>query len=131
MNAARHPQQPVEVDSYQPRRFRVVARVLVDRQFIAADVLLAVEQAVADAFSFERRFLGQAVTASELVAVMQGVPGVVAVDLDKLYFDGEPAAPNLRLPARVASWDEAASDVKPAELLTVHPAGIELSEMTP
>jgi predicted phage baseplate assembly protein len=93
MNAARHPQQPVEVDSYQPRRFRVVARVLVDRQFIAADVLLAVEQAVADAFSFERRFLGQAVTASELVAVMQGVPGVVAVDLDKLISTGSRRRP--------------------------------------
>jgi predicted phage baseplate assembly protein len=131
MNAARHPQQPVEVDSYQPRRFRVVARVLVDRRFVAADVLLAVEQAVADAFSFEQRFLGQAVTASELVAVMQKVNGVVAVDLDKLYFDGEPAAPYQRLPARVATWDEATRDVKPAELLTMHPEGIELSEMTP
>jgi len=131
MNAARHPQQPVEVDSYQPRRFRVVARILIDRQFIAPDVLKDVEQAVQDAFSFERRSLGQAVTASEVVAVMQGVPGVVAVDLDKLHFDGEPAAPNPRLPARVASWDETSSDVKPAELLTVHPQGIVLTEMTP
>jgi predicted phage baseplate assembly protein len=131
MNAARHPQQPVEIDSYAPSQFRVVARLLVDRAFIAANVLLAVQQAVASAFSFERRYLGQAVTASELVAVMQGVKGVVAVDLDKLHFDGEPAASNPRLPARVATWDEATRDVKPAELLTVHPQGIVLTEMTP
>jgi predicted phage baseplate assembly protein len=131
LDAARHPQQPVEIDSYRRRRFRLVARLLVDRRFVAADVRRAVKQALTDAFSFARRSLGQAVTAGEVVAVMQRVPGVTAVDLDKLYFEGEAALRHARRPARVASWDEASADVKPAELLTIDPEGIELTEMTP
>jgi predicted phage baseplate assembly protein len=131
IGAARHSQQPVEIDSYQPRTFRIAARILVDRQYVASAVLASVQQAVADEMSFERRELGEAVTASQVVAAMQRVAGVVAVDLDQLYFDGQPAQLNLRLPVRVATWDEAAGNVQPAELLTVHPQGIELSELTP
>jgi hypothetical protein len=37
------------------------------------------------AFSFDARAFGQPVAQSEVIAVMQAVPGVVAVDLYKLY----------------------------------------------
>jgi hypothetical protein len=43
-----------------------------------------VRSALLDAFSFERRELGQDVFYSEVVSVIQAVPGVAYVDLDTL-----------------------------------------------
>ena len=37
-----------------------------------------------ETFSFERRELGQQVLLSEVIAVMQSIPGVVYVDVDAL-----------------------------------------------
>ena len=48
-----------------------------------------VEAALRDAFAFEKRSFGQGVTAAEVIAVIQGVPGVVYVDLDALYIEDE------------------------------------------
>ncbi len=46
--------------------------------------LLLLRAALLDAFSFERRNLGQPVYSSEVLSVMQQVAGVVYVDLDIL-----------------------------------------------
>jgi hypothetical protein len=128
IDAARHADQAIQVDLYQPLSFNLAAKVLVDEQYVATDVIVSAVVALEEAFSFERRGFGQAVMKSEVLAVMQGVEGVIAVDLDALYFDGEAYALNTALPARRAYWDQGV--IKPAELLTVHPEGIVLTEMT-
>jgi hypothetical protein len=128
IDAARHPEQPVQVDSFQARTFRAQVKILVDRRHIAADVLAAVKTALIEAFSFKNRAFGQAVTESEVVAVMQRVEGVVAVDLDALFFSGNTPKPNPRLPAHIARWES--GKIKPAELLTIDPGAIELTQMT-
>ena len=52
-------------------------------------VLAAVEQALRDGnFLSLRRDFGQPVTLSEVIAAMQAVAGVIAVDVDKLYRSG-------------------------------------------
>jgi len=129
IDRARHPDRPVRVSSFQPLQFNVAAKILVDPSFIAADVLATVESAVSEKFSFANRAFGQAVTESELVAAMQVVEGVVALDLDALYFSSDAAKANPRLPAHAAHWSS--NQIMPAELLTINPAGIALSEMTP
>lgn len=130
IDAARHPEHEVRIDSYETRRFKVEAGVLVDRDYVAADVLAAVKQALVDSFSFSLRAFGQAATASEILNVMQGVEGVVAVDLDKLYFVNDAAVLRLRLPARIARWNENNLTIEPSELLTIDPDGIVLMEKT-
>jgi hypothetical protein len=128
IDAARHADQAVRVDSYQPLSFNLEAKVLVDERYVTTDVIVAVAAALEDGFSFEQRGFGQAVMKSEVLAVMQGVEGVVAVDLDALYLEGGAHALNTALPARRAYWDQGV--IKPAELLTVRAEGIVLTEMT-
>jgi predicted phage baseplate assembly protein len=128
IDSARHADQAIQVDSYQPLSFNLAAKVLVDEQYVATDVIVSAVVELEEAFSFERRGFGQAVMKSEVLAVMQGVEGVIAVDLDALYLDGETFALNTALPARRAYWDQGV--IEPAELLTVHPEGIVLTEMT-
>jgi hypothetical protein len=59
--------------------------VKVDPDYQTDHVLAAVEKALRSAFSFDARAFGQPVAQSEVIAIMQAVAGVVAVDLYKLY----------------------------------------------
>jgi hypothetical protein len=127
IDAARHTDQTVRIDAYTSRLFDVEAKILIDSDYLFEDVSSTVEKALADAFSFDTRAFGQAVTASEISVTAQAVAGVIAVDLDKLYFDGATALPHERLPANVAHWE--GNQIKPAELLTVNADGIKLTEM--
>jgi hypothetical protein len=126
------------VESYQPLYFNVAAQVLVDPRHVAEHVLAAVAAAVKGAFSFERREFAHPVTAAEVVTVIQGVPGVVMVDLDKLYLfheeapDDTPPNPLAQiLRARAARLDPSAENgTAPAELLLVNPLGIVVEQRT-
>ncbi len=128
IDAARHPDQRVKVESYAALTFNVKAKVQVDYRYSADDVLGAVRRALEQSFSFARRSFGQAVTVCEVLAIIQAVAGVSAVDLDALYFPSEPPDWNPRLPKKMADWEVGIG--KPAKLLTVNPLGIRLKEMT-
>ena len=108
------------------------AKVLVDSRYEAQDVLENVSAALKEAFAFEQRDLGQAVSAAEIIKVIHQVDGVDAVDLDALYIvtDASAATPTLSsvLQANVARWS--GGDVLPAELLLISETGIALEEMT-
>ena len=128
IDAARDPYTPVVLQGHQPIYFRLSAKLLVDERYVKEDVFEELETTLLDAFSFARRAFGQAVTAAEVIALMQGVAGVIAVDLDTLYRDGSPAVLNTILLASTARLTNIT--FFPAELLLVHPLGIELTEMT-
>jgi hypothetical protein len=85
MQMAGDPYVPLRVQTYRQAYFRMAARVKVDPDYQRDHVLAAVEKALRTSFSFDARAFGQPVTQSEVIAVMQAVPGVVAVDLYKLY----------------------------------------------
>ena len=85
MKAAREQGAPLVILPYVKRAFRVHLLLKVDTRYVKEKVHEAVEAALRDAFSFGRRAFGQFVTASEVVAVAQSVPGVVAVDLEALH----------------------------------------------
>jgi hypothetical protein len=127
INSSRHVDQTVRIDSYQSLLFDLEAKLLIDPDYLFNDVQTGVEQALTAAFSFDSRSFGQAVTGSEIIATCQAVAGVVAVDLDKLYFHGKSSIQHDQLPANIAHWE--ANQIKPAELLTVNPSGIKLTEM--
>lgn len=131
INAAREPSQHVEVGPHSARPFRISVRILLKDDYLAEPVYAAVSAALLDAFSFARREFGQSVTPSQVLAVMQAVPGVAAVDLDALCFaePGGSATPSHALIARPARWDKAQNIILPAELLTLAAPDIELKEM--
>ena len=78
------PHVPLRVQSYRKAFFRLIATVTVKPGFQKERVVAAVEAALRSRFSFDARAFGQSVTLSEVVAVMQAVPGVLAVDVDHL-----------------------------------------------
>lgn len=82
----------VTVQTYTPAFFQLTGTVKIQSNFLADQVLAKVEQRLRAAFSFESRSFGQPVTISEVIAVIQSVPGVVAVDLNTLHrTDASPA----------------------------------------
>ncbi len=130
IEGVRDPVHEVRVQNYTPRSFGIAAEVLVDRRFVATQVLAATVSALSDAFSFARRSFGQAVTAAEIITFVQAVAGVQAVNLVRLYFvELAGSSPNLApfLAAAGARWT--GSDVQPAELILIDPAAISLTEM--
>lgn len=84
---------------YRPATFRITAQVQVDPDYLVDKVLSAVTNNVSTVFAFETRQFAQPVEKSEVIAAIQSVPGVVAVDLDALYRSENPVDPNDRLPA--------------------------------
>ena len=77
---------PVQVKSYDPTvQFRIKGGTV----YVAADrtpekVGATVKDAIEARFSFEARDFGQGVALSEIIAAMQGVPGVVAIGITEL-----------------------------------------------
>ena len=130
MDAARDPVVPVVVQAYAPRAFHVELRVKVDPRREAETVFKAVQAALADAFGFRRRAFGQPVSAAEVLSLVQAVPGVVAVDLDRLYAGRRPAeaSPPPFLPARPARMDPGQLP-HPADLLLLAPRGVAIVPM--
>ena len=125
MQKAGDPYIPLRVQSYLPAPFRMAAKVKVDPDYVAEKVLANVRSSLLSYFSFEARNLGQPVTKSEAIAQIQSIPGVVAVDLDKLYRVGEAAILNDRL---IAASPQPGADgtITPAELLTLEPDLLDL-----
>jgi hypothetical protein len=87
-------------------------------------VLAVVEQALRAQFSFDVRAFGQPVMLSEVIAVIHAVPGVVAVDVNKLFRADASATLETRL---LAALPETLSngDVAAAELLTLDPTPLD------
>jgi predicted phage baseplate assembly protein len=127
--------EPFRLASFQPLYFQVDAAVKVAPTHDPDRVLPRAEGALLERFSFTNRDFGAPVSASEVMAVLQGVEGVRAVRLDTLRLVTEPGAPGALgdpatvLTARPAEWD--GEGVTRAQLLLAHPAAIELREMTP
>jgi hypothetical protein len=133
------PQQRFQVESFDLRYFRLVARLRLDTpKYVAADVLEAARAAVLAAFAFPQRAFGQPVTRAEVTTVLQSVTGVLSVDVDALHLLAEGVAEGSLedvLPASPARWRDARAEqndptVLQGELLLLSPLGAELTERT-
>jgi hypothetical protein len=100
------------------------AKLQVKQGYLADKVAAAVRSALTGHFSFTGRDFGQAVTGSEVIALIQGIEGVEMADLDFLK-QGSHREP--LLPARIAWWDRDIGSLHAAELLTINAQGIELT----
>lgn len=127
IDQARDPIQQVQVDAYEQLLFNLEARLLLDSRYEAKVVSEQIYQTLNSTFAFERRKFGQEVTASEVIAAVQSVAGVIAVDLDALYQVGRSKARERSLPALAARYDVQTDAIHPAQLLRLNPAGIQLA----
>ncbi len=84
-----------------------------------------VKDNLVQAFAFERREFGQDVRQSEVIAAIQAVEGVVAVDLDYLY-EGSERALHPQLVAETARWAQDA--IQPAQMLRLNADDITLNQ---
>lgn len=144
LDAVRDPTVAVEVAGFVPLTFRLKATVQYDSRFLETDLRRALEETLRTAFAFDQRDFGQPVTAAEIMEVMHGVAGVIAIDLDELAYtvatqaaaSGTSQGPvkvlqpltiteAALLPAHTARVVE--KKVLPAELLLLDPNGIELA----
>lgn len=131
LRAAGDPFVGFAIKSFRSVAFLLKIKVKVLSDYLPEKVLPQVEQGLRTAFGFAARALGQPVHLSEVIAIVEQVTGVEAVDVDRLYRESAPnAIPMLfsRLPAErpILGSDDT---IKAAELLTLHTgplAGLEL-----
>jgi hypothetical protein len=135
LNGLRNAGDPLvafEVKSFRTAHFQVGMRVKVG-DLPAEKVLAEVETALRNRFGFAARSFGQPVNMSEVIAVAQGVTGVEAIDLDRLYRTTPPADQpplNPRLPAALPGIG-LDGHMAAAELLTLVPGPLDELEVMP
>jgi hypothetical protein len=136
LKASGDPHVAVTLLAYQASTFRLGLKVKRDLDYESAKVLAAVEAALRAHFSFDARDLGAPVQQSDVIATAQAVPGVVAVDLTRLYGGTLPvvqtvASPQPQVRLLASRMRVEGGVAKPAELLTLDPAPFDqLEEMT-
>ena len=131
LHAAGDPFVPVRIASYREARFQLSAQLRIAPDFDPAVVAAAVDAAWRAAFSFASRAFGQPVLLSEVIALAQAVPGVIAVNVKTLHRTG--AVPTLhgRLEAALPNGGNPAA-LPAAELLTLDtPAPMNLEVLPP
>jgi predicted phage baseplate assembly protein len=127
---ASEPFVPVTVVSFRPVLFTFTAVVAVDQPtYDPNQVLAQVWQSVSTVFAFEQRQLGQGLAASEVVQVIQAVPGVVALQLQSLTSSGE-RQPQIRERMRRIPGPSGPPAVLPASG-PVPPLGAQLLQIDP
>ncbi len=134
LKAGGDPHVAVTLLSYLDSTFHVGIRVKIAADHESETVLAAVEAALRSAFSFDGRALGQPVQQSEVIAVAQAVPGVVAVDLEHLYSGTEPGQQALTPPSKrllAKRIHVGGGTARSAELLTLDPGPLALLEEMP
>jgi hypothetical protein len=124
---AREPSQPLRIDSFESVSFTLQAGIVVNPNYQSDKVLDAVGVLLLQTYSFDARSLGQPVAPSDVIALMQGVEGVDAVDLDVLLISD--TSTGGKRPGVSALIPEA-TGTKPAQLLTLQPDGMQLVEKT-
>ncbi|MCV2420232.1 putative baseplate assembly protein [Paucibacter sp. DJ4R-1] len=122
--------QALRVATGELLRFGLSAGVRLQPAYAAETVFPALRQALAEAFGFQQRGYGQSLAGSEVLSVMQRVPGVERVDLDRLRAQpgSSVAGPDGRLRARGARWQGA--QILPAQLLLIDLADVRLTELS-
>ncbi|HXU45673.1 MAG TPA: putative baseplate assembly protein [Thermoanaerobaculia bacterium] len=125
IRSRRYLAQPLQIASYERVGFSLAARVLPSPDADPSGLETAIRSALGTAFGFAAQGFGKGVSSSAVVAAIQGVPGVAAVELDALYPTGTEAKLQDTIPARPARVRKDGT-IAPAELVLIDPAGIEL-----
>jgi hypothetical protein len=93
-----NPYVPLQVASYTPMLFEIGANLTIDTNDYDSNLVTAqVWQTLAANFSFAQQGIGEGVAQSEILALIQNVPGVIAAQITALNLQNE--TPTSPLPA--------------------------------
>jgi predicted phage baseplate assembly protein len=120
----------VQIVSYAPRTFSLSLRLYCDARFDTETIIAEARAVLEERYSFRKMHLGEGVTASTIITLLQNVAGVVGVDLDYLHLSSSPATREMRLPARGGYVDRNGT-VFPAELLTLDTSNLSITVAAP
>lgn len=129
---ARVPHQPALISPFAPLFFSLTANLDINDDHEEDTVLAAAEGALRSAFSFAPRQFADRVASSEVIAILERVEGVDAVDLDALSYEvtnGGNTADDFGLPSLGARFDQLTRTVLPAQLLMITPGPLDLRVM--
>ena len=131
MRKAGDSQVSLRVQSYRRAYFRVGATITREPDAENAAVLAAVEAALRSTFGFDARSFGQPVALSELIAAIQNVPGVRAVQISAFLRTDDPNGGGIAS-VLVAAAPTSGSEGTPlaAELLTLDPRPLDLAAVS-
>jgi hypothetical protein len=110
----------------------VNAALLIDPAYTWESVDAAARLALAAAFAFATRQFGQGVTPAEVIAVLQSVEGVVAVDLDEIWRVDQPAVsapPDVILESKGPQTSGGARETAELLLISSDPVDVQLRPM--
>jgi baseplate J-like protein len=121
------PLQPLEVESFERVLLVISAKVSVLPEYLWEKVKANLRATLWEKLGFENRELGQGVTMSEVISLMQAVPGIDYVDLDLLDSVSEETLKDpdfgmklslrRRVNAHLARMNQQKTDILPAQLL--------------
>ena len=132
VDRARVPFQPARITPFEPLFFALTAKIKIDPDYEQDVVLASSEAALRSAFSFGAREFASRVATSDVVATIERVAGVLAVDLDALTYEvssGGNTADEFGLPALGARYDAVTRTILPAQLLTITRGPLDLRVM--
>jgi hypothetical protein len=119
----------IRVVPYRDARFKLSLDVKVDAAEDSTVVTAAVGGALRAAFAFEARAFGQGVSLDEVVSIAHGVRGVVAVDVNLLRRNDDPASPAVRPRLGAAPAGLLGDLLAGAELLTLDATALGVGTM--
>ncbi len=130
MRNAGDPYVPIRIQTYRKAAFRVAYKIKPDPDFDKDKVLAATVAVLKERFSFKARAFGQPVTLSEVIATLQQVPGVIAVDIDLLERTDDMNMPPIADPLLAAMPQaDSLTGTQAAELLVLADEPITPGEM--
>ncbi|MBS0171533.1 MAG: putative baseplate assembly protein [Nitrospira sp.] len=112
------------VKPYRQAWFEVEGTVTIEPDHVSDVVMEAISADLEQRYAFEARAFGQPVALSEVIAAMQAVPGVIAVDVDR-FARTDQSLPAIQ-PRLIADRPAMGADgvVPAAELLLLDPASL-------
>lgn len=117
IDATSWPERLIEIEPCETLYFHLQASLVLAPGNDEDLVKTSARQRLSQTFSFELRELARSVSASEVIAILQAVQGVVGVKLKSLSLKGEPVALNPLLEAR--SGQASNGILQPAQLLLI------------
>jgi predicted phage baseplate assembly protein len=136
LDLRRDPNRALRIGEYRSVAFDFWALVDVDADRFRDDVEEAVRAAVTNYFAYEHRSFGEAVHLSDLYAVVQDVPGVASLLVERLnyrdWFEQQshgmgPLYSLVHAPIFGAIHDATTGEITPAELAVIEPPHIHLT----
>ena len=116
INRGKDPTTKFQIGNFVLKLFNIQAGIYVTEGYNFENVKANAEESLVNKFSFKVRQFGQGVAASEVIATIQHVEGVEAVDLDYIYLSEEGLQIRDVISSNIAHWDDHKRVVIPAEI---------------